>query len=208
MSLQLAAPLAPAPHEASPGPGPLADLAAALRGLVPVLDTPRTRLRAPGLADFPAWAAILCSPRAVHMDGPYERDDAFMEFAAAVGSWLLRGHGAFAVEDRATGAPLGFVLLGLEPGDHEPELGFFVLPEAEGRGLAHEAAEAALAWAKAQGLPALVSYVDPANARSIRLAERLGGRRDGAAEAAFAGTEAEGVGVWRHLPQSGPREGA
>jgi RimJ/RimL family protein N-acetyltransferase len=83
-----------------------------------------------------------------------------------------------------------------------------VLPEAEGRGLAHEAAGAALAWGKAQGLPALVSYVDPANARSIRLAERLGGRRDGAAEAAFAGTSGEGVGVWRHWPAPGAEGGA
>ena len=47
------------PHEVPPAPGPLADLAAALRALLPRLDTPRTRLRPPTLADFPAWADLL-----------------------------------------------------------------------------------------------------------------------------------------------------
>lgn len=191
--------MSPLPHELPPA-GATAELATRLRGLVPVIETARTRLRAPQLADFAAWAEIECSPRAVHMGGPYERDDAFMEFAAAVGAWLLRGHGAWTVEDRATGEALGFVLLGFEPGDREPELGFFLREGAEGRGLAFEAAAAARDWARAQGLPSLVSYVDPANRRSVRLAERLGGRQDPSAEAAYAGSEDEGIGVWRHWP--------
>ncbi len=194
----------PLPHEVPPAPGPAADLAARLAAVVPVLDTARTRLRLPTLADFPAWAEILCSPRAAHMDGPYARDDAFTEFAASVGSWLLRGHGAFTVEDRATGEALGFVCLNMEPSDHEPELGFFVREAAEGRGLAFEAAEAARDWAARHGLASLVSYVDPANARSCTLASRLGARRDPAAEAAFAGTPDEGVAVFRHLPEGRP----
>ncbi len=190
------------PHEAPLAPGPAADLAARLAGLVPALDTARARLRLPTLADFPAWAEILCSPRAVYMDGPCSRDDAFREFAAAVGSWLLRGHGAFTVVDRATGETLGFVCLNMEPSDHEPELGFFVREAAEGRGLAFEAAEAVRDWAVRQGVPSLVSYVDPANLRSCALAARLGARRDPEAEAAFAGTADEGVAVFRHLPEA------
>ena len=50
---------------------------------------------------------------------------------------------------------------------------------AEGRGIAAEAARALRDWAyAAQGWTTLVSYIDPENARSIRLAERLGARLD------------------------------
>ena len=187
-----------APPERPPEPGPAADLAARLQALVPALETERLRLRVPGLADFPAWAEILCSPRALYMDGPYERDDAFMEFAASVGSWLLRGHGAYAVEARDTGEVLGFVCLNMEPSDREPELGFFLRQGAEGQGIAEEAARAAREQGWALGLPSLVSYIDPANTRSTRLAERVGGRRDPEAEAAYAGTPDEGVAAYRH----------
>ena len=187
-----------APHEAPCPPGAAADRAARLAGLVPVLEAPRVRLRAPGLDDFPAWAEILCSDRAAWMDGPYTRDGAFMEFAVAMGAWLLRGHGAFAVEPREGGAALGFVCVNMEPSDREPELGWFLRASAEGRGLAFEAAGVARDWALAQGLASLVSYVDPANLRSQALAARLGARRDPAAEAEFTGSPDAGVQVWRH----------
>lgn len=187
----------PLPHEMPPT-GASATLAARLQGAVPEIATDRTCLRAPRMDDFAAWAEILCSDRARWMDGPYGRDDAFVEFAATAGGWLLRGHGGWTIEDRATGEALGFVLLNLEPSDHEPELGFFLREGAEGRGLAFEAACAARDWAWAQGLPSLVSYVDPANLRSAALARRLGTRRDAVAEAMFQGTPDAGVLVFRH----------
>ncbi len=181
-----------------PPTGVPAELAADLRAGVPEVATGNTRLRAMRLEDFPAWVEILCSDRACWMDGPYERDEAFTEFAASAGSWLLRGHGCWTIADPESGEALGFVCLNMEPPDHETELGFFLRVVAEGRGLAFEAATAARDWAWAQGLPSLVSHVDPANARSAALAERLGARRDPAAEAKFAGTLDEGVAVYRH----------
>jgi len=189
--------MTPLPHEMPPT-GAMAELAARLRGAVPTLEADRTRLRAMRIEDFPAWAEILCSDRARWMDGPYTRDTAFVEFEATAGAWPLRGHGGWTVEDRATGEVLGFVCLNMEPSDRETELGFFFREAAEGRGVAFEAASAARDWAWSMALPSLVSYVDPANARSARLAERLGARRDAAAEAWFAGTPDEGVAVFRH----------
>jgi RimJ/RimL family protein N-acetyltransferase len=55
-------------------------------------------------------------------------------------------------------------------------VGWLVLaPEAEGTGLATEAARAAIADAYGRlGWPTVVSYIGPENARSIRLAEKLG----------------------------------
>jgi RimJ/RimL family protein N-acetyltransferase len=176
----------------------MAELAARLRGAVPTLEADRTRLRAMRIEDFPAWAEILCSDRARWMDGPYTRDTAFVEFEATAGAWPLRGHGGWTVEDRATGEVLGFVCLNMEPSDRETELGFFFREAAEGRGVAFEAASAARDWAWAQGLGSLVSYVDPQNLRSAALAERLGARRDPAAEADYAGTPDADLAVFRH----------
>ena len=175
------------PHE-RPIPGPAADFGARLAALVPVIETERTRLRAPRLADFDAYAAILCGPVTEWLGGPFTRDAAFTDFEAGCGRWLLRGHGLWTVEDRA-GTRLGFILIGFEPGDLEPELGYLFLPEVEGRGLAAEAARAGLAHARALRLPSLVSYIAPENHRSRALAQRLGARRDGAVQ---------GAEVWRH----------
>lgn len=186
------------PHERPPLPGPLADRAALLSRALPVLTTARLRLDVPVLADFPIWAEILCSPRSVHMDGPYSRAAAYTEFAAMLGTWMLHGHGVFALRPQGGGAALGFVCLNLEPGDEEPELGFFVTEAAEGQGLAAEAAQAVREWARGQGVPSLVSYVDPANLRSVGLATRLGARRDPVAEARFAGTPDADIAVFRH----------
>lgn len=176
-----------------PMPGPAAEFAAGLRARLPVLDTPRTRLRPPVLADFDAWAEVLCGPSTGYLGGPFDRDDAFMEFAGSVGGWLLRGHGPWTVEDKETGEVLGFVILGFEPGDDEVELGYLFRPSAEGRGLAFEAASAARDHAlSVLNLPALVSYVAEGNTRSDRLAARLGARADGVLS---------GCTVWRHHPR-------
>lgn len=189
--------MTPRPHEIA-APGPLADFAARMRAALPVILAPGLYLDAPGLTDFPVWAEILCSPRAAHMDGPFTRDQAYTEFAAMLGTWLLHGHGVFAIRRQAGGAALGFVCLNMEPGDLEPELGFFVTEAAEGQSIAFAAAGAVLGWARAAGLGSLVSYVDPANLRSVRLATRLGAQRDPAAEARYEGTPDAGMAVFRH----------
>jgi len=182
-------------HE-TPIPGPAADFGAALSARVPLLETARTRLRAPRLTDFDAWVAVLCGPASDHLGGPFTRDEGFGEFATSIGLWLLRGHGLWMVESRATGETLGFVLLGFEPGDREPELGYLFLPAAEGQGLAFEAAFAARAHAVTTlRLPSLVSYVAHDNRRSAALARRLGARADGAMT---------GCTIWRHHPKGAP----
>ncbi|MDI3336567.1 GNAT family N-acetyltransferase [Defluviimonas aestuarii] len=178
-----------------PPTGPAAALAGALSALIPVIETARLRLRAPRICDFDDWAAIECDERGRYIGGPMSREDAWLDFTQATATWLLRGHGLWTVEGKADGALLGFVLLGFEPGDREPELGYLFSAAAEGKGLAHEAALAARAHAfGALGWDTQVSYIDHGNDRSVRLAERLGATRDHAAEAAFD----EPVLVYRH----------
>ena len=143
---------------------------------IPTLGTDRLILRAPVLADFDHWAAFLASERSVHEGGPMDRRAAWDHWAATVALWPLRGYGAFGVQDRATGAYLGEVGVYQGAGYPGPELGWFVVPGAEGRGIAHEAARAVLDWLKrATDWPHIISIIEPANARSIALGLRLGG---------------------------------
>jgi RimJ/RimL family protein N-acetyltransferase len=146
---------------------------------IPVINTERLTLRAPRLEDFEPYAAYFASARAELERGRRDRAGAWKEFSAVAGQWLLRGYGGFSIEDRANGGYLGEVGVFHEDSYPEPELGWMVVAAAEGRGIAHEAALAARHWAyHALGLTTLVSYIDADNARSIRLAERLGATRD------------------------------
>lgn len=141
----------------------------------PTLQTERLALRMPALADFAHRAAFYASERSAWEDGPLDARAAWRVWASEVGQWPLMGFGPFSVDDRS-GAYLGEVGIYQPLGYPEPELGWFVVPEAEGRGVAFEAARAVMAWARATfGWDRLVNYVDPCNARSIRLGLRLGG---------------------------------
>jgi RimJ/RimL family protein N-acetyltransferase len=174
--------------------GNAAFAAEAIAAVVPELLTDRLRLRAPRLSDLPAWTAIFAAP-------PFEAgpEEAWTEFSTYTAGWLLHGHGLWSVDLRADDRLAGFVLLGLEWDDAEPELGWMFLPEHRGAGLATEAALAA----RDHGLVVLgagsfVSYVAPENFPSNRLAERIGARRDPEAEAALRALQADRTHVWRH----------
>lgn len=150
---------------------------------VPALETERLILRAPRMVDFDGFAEILGDARSRFIGGPYSRADAWLEFAADAGGWLLKGFGYWSLEERATGRYLGAVGFSQPEWFPERELGWMLLGAHEGRGFATEAGRAALDCAfRRFGWRTLVSYIDPPNARSIRLAERLGARRDDRAE--------------------------
>jgi RimJ/RimL family protein N-acetyltransferase len=184
-----------------PPNGPAAEVAAFHAACVPVLETERLRLRAPHLDDLPDWTRVFVDAFAEPGDGP---NRPWAEFSYYTAGWMLHGHGLWTVERRSDGARVGFVMVGLEWGDEEPELGYITLPEHAGQGYATEAARAARDWGL-RLLPTLVSYVDPKNQASDRVAERLGAVRDAEAEAALAARDGEPVHVWRY---TAPAEGA
>lgn len=189
----------------TPPEGQAAVAADRIRQALPRIARGRVVLRAPYLEDYPAYESIVAGPRGRWIGGPLDPDEAWLDFSQMVAGWVLRGAGLWAVEHQEDGRLLGFVTLHHEAGDPEPELGFFLLPAEEGQGFAFEAAEAArnnaffaLSW------PSLVSYIDPDNARAVRLLERLGAVRDESAERAFDGTANAGVAVWRHPRPEAP----
>lgn len=150
---------------------------------IPVLQTERLTLRAPVLDDFEPYAAVLMSERARHIGGPTDRHLAWLDFGSETAGWILRGYGAFAMERREDGRFLGLMILHWEDGDPERELGWVLTEEAEGHGYGFEAARAARDHAYGPlGWTTVVSYIEPENTRSIRLAERLGATRDAAAQ--------------------------
>jgi RimJ/RimL family protein N-acetyltransferase len=167
---------------------------------IPTVETANLRLRAPKAADFPAYAAFRGSERARILGGPYAADVAFEQMAALVGHWQVRGFGRWMVADKVTDTPLG-VVGPFHPLDWpEPEISWSVFDGAEGRGVAFEAASAARAFAFGTlGWTTAISMIDPANTRSVRLAERLGARPDGV----FAHPEYGTMTIWRHPAPGG-----
>lgn len=156
-------------------------IAQTIAAAVPVLETARLRLRAPRLPDFEAWAGYFASLRSVHEGGSEDRLAAWQHWAADVALWTLRGYGPFGVDYRASGAHLGEVGIHRGEGCPAPELGCFLHPEAEGKGIAHEAAQAVLASvARTFDWPQGTKIAEPDNARSIAPGLRLGGVIDAA----------------------------
>jgi RimJ/RimL family protein N-acetyltransferase len=118
--------------------------------------------------------------RYVSHGGILSREDAWDEMAALAGHWHLRGYGMWVVEERETGDFVGRVGLHYPEGWPDHEVAWALARPFWGKGYASEAARAALDEAFGRlGWPRVISLIDPANTRSIRLAARLGERFDG-----------------------------
>lgn len=162
----------------------------------PVLTTARLRLRAPMVRDWPAWRVFALSPRAALL-GPFDAFSAWHAFGHAIGHWVLRGFGWFTLTRRGSDDAIGLAGPWRPETWPEPEIGWALFDRAdEGHGFAFEAVAAVRDFAfRVLGWTTAVSYIDPANTRSIALARRLGARRDDAAARLPAAPEAQ---VWRH----------
>lgn len=171
----------------------------AITAQVPVLETERLILRAPQLSDWETLEPIWRTDRAKYIGGPFNEEDAFLDFANAVAGWLLRGVGYWTVTRKSDDTVLGLVGLGFETTDPEMELGWLITEAAEGHGFAFEAAGAALDHAfGALGLPTLISMIERTNAKSIALAKRLGAVED---ELAIPAEYRETDTAYRHQPK-------
>ena len=150
-----------------------------IRAEAPQIKTDRLLLRPYRLEDLPHLLALYETDRAAFIGGKLSPRQVWDGFMNCVGQWNVLGLGAWAVEESASGLLAGDVAVHRPIDYPETELGWLLFDGFEGRGYAHEAAFAARHWAFSElGLPSLVSYIDRDNARSIRLAERLGAVRD------------------------------
>jgi RimJ/RimL family protein N-acetyltransferase len=150
------------------------------------LETERLILRMLRESDFDAYAGMCADPEVMRYVGdgqPLSRPLAWRNLAMMLGHWSLRGYGLWAVEERSSGVLVG--RLGFWNPDGWPgfELGWMLRRSFWGLGYATEGARQALQAAFTQlQQPHVISLIHPGNAASIRVAERLGERRVGAAE--------------------------
>ena len=137
---------------------------------IPVLTTPRCRLRAISAGDWDSYAAMASDPAVRQfLGGNPTREQTWTQMEVLLGQWALRGYGLFAVE--VGGQFAGHVGI-LHPADWpEPELAWSLASLFWGRGVATEAASHARAWAFATfGWPRLASFINAENVRSMRVA--------------------------------------
>lgn len=146
-----------------------------------VVETGRLRLRHLVEGDAAFIVELLNDPgflRFIGDRGIRTLDDALGYIASGPGaSYAKHGHGLYCVETLAGGTPIG--ICGLLKRDTLPDadLGYAFLPAGRGHGYAQESCLAVLARARdVHGLSRVIAIVNPDNADSIKVLERLGFR--------------------------------
>lgn len=149
------------------------------------LQTERLFLRMFRDEDIDAYAEICADPEVMRFLGgkTFTRGEAWRSMAMFIGHWTLRGYGVWAVEERATGKLAGRIGFHYPEGWPAFELGWTLGRAHWGKGYATEGARAALRY----GFDELrkdhvISLIQPQNAASIRVAERLGEKLEGETE--------------------------
>lgn len=151
--------------------------------LIPTLETTRLILRGPEPEDYPDFKATFTSYRARFMGGPLNAYETWMLYAAEIGHWQIRGYGMWMIHDRQTDETYGMAGAWKPAKWPEAEIAWVIWPDKNGKGYALEATHAVRKYLYGQkGWETAVSYIDPKNLDSIRLAERLGAVKDAEAQ--------------------------
>lgn len=133
--------------------------------------TARLDLSPVNWGDLSALVAIKGDPGvfAIMLGGVRNPARVTQELAADISAWAELGYGVWAVREIGTGAFRGLTGLQNRPDGRGVALRFAFWPEAQGRGLAREAAGAALRFGHDQaGLPRIVAV-----ARDENIASRM-----------------------------------
>lgn len=149
---------------------------------VPRVETDRLILREWRHEDIEPYSRFVADPEAMRFLGgeTLDRAGAWRQMATLIGHWAMRGHGFWAVEEKATGAFVGRVGVWEPEGWPQTEVGWSIMPEHHRKGFATEAGRAAAVWAfDTLGLDSIVSLIAPENVASIGVAKKLGETRAG-----------------------------
>jgi RimJ/RimL family protein N-acetyltransferase len=165
---------------------------------VPQLETERLILRGWDEADFDTMRAIFSDADTMkYLGGVVNEFTAWRAIAGQIGHWAMRGYGFFAVEEKASGACIGWCGPWFPHGWPDREIGWTLRPGYRGKGYATEAARASLHFAYRElGWDSAISLIDKDNAASIAVAERLGASHE-QSDVTVTDFTAE---IYRHLP--------
>ena len=146
--------------------------------IIPVIETERLLLREfRENTDFESYAEFYASEQTRYYGGPLDRASAWRAAAAMMGHWIIRGYGAWAVEEKATAEFCGIVGLWNPEGWPEREITWAIVTEKQGQGFAAEAAIRSREFAyETLAWDSVFSCISADNTASIRLAEKLGAK--------------------------------
>lgn len=150
--------------------------------------TGRLTMTPVGWADLAELQAIKADPRVfgVMLGGVRSPIETALDLAEDAALWPAKGYGLWTVRESASRAFMGIAGLADRPDGRGVGLRFAVWPEAQGRGIAREAAAAALRYGHAEaGLPRVIAVARESNFASrtvlgsIGMTERDCFERDG-----------------------------
>ncbi len=143
-----------------------------------VITTEHLRLRPLTMEDVEPLLAILGDAETMRWyPSPFDRVRVVDWIAGNLGSYERNGFGLLAVEDRETGEFLGDCGPTIQEVEGEPhvELGWHVLKDRWGQGIAAEGGAACRDWCWSNlDIDHLISLIRPENRQSWRVAEKLG----------------------------------
>ena len=144
-----------------------------------VIDTRRLILRRFTLDDLQAFHQLTSRPEIIRyaQSKPVASLEDALEMmkSAPFHDYATYGYGRFACVWKETGDVIGFSGVKFVPEISETELGYRFFPEYWGKGLATEAGQASIEFARSDlGLKRLVAMVHPDNVASARVLAKLG----------------------------------
>jgi RimJ/RimL family protein N-acetyltransferase len=154
-------------------------------GEIPVVDTPRLRLRGHRMSDFEHCAAMWADPVVTrYISGrPFTGEEVWARILRYAGHWAWMSYGFWAIEERATGRFIGEAGFAdfrreMKPSlEGIPEAGWVLIPSVHGKGYATEAVNGFVSWGDSRFQGARTAcLIHPANLASIRVAQKAGYR--------------------------------
>lgn len=144
------------------------------------LETERLIFRQWIESDYPIFSEFYSkAENAQYVGGVKTPEESWRLLATYIGHYELNGFSYLAINEKESGNLIGTIGLWKSQPWPEPELGYWLLPSSQGKGYGVEAGLTVKDFALNKlKFDSLVSYIDPANEPSKKLALRLGAKLD------------------------------